>query len=190
MNHDPWLEPWLPMIARHAGARPVLELGCGPGQDTQVLAQAGHRVVGVDLSAAAIEQARARVPSCEFHCQDLRAAFPAARVGVVVASLSLHYFPWQETVDLVARVRAALVPGGLLLCRLNSTNDHHYGASGHPALGDNYYLVDGEPKRFFDRAAVQTLFAGGWTMSSLAEHVVHRYARPKALWEAVLVRAG
>jgi SAM-dependent methyltransferase len=192
MNDDPWLQPWLPLIARHAGTGPVLELGCGAGLDTQVLAQAAHRVVGVDLSAAAIEQARVRVPSCEFHCQDLRAAFPAAaaRVGVVVASLSLHYFPWRETVDLAARVREALVPGGLLLCRLNSTNDHHYGASGHPAIGDNYYLVHGEPKRFFDRAAVQALFVDGWTMTSLAEHVVHRYARPKALWEAVLARVG
>ena len=189
---DPWLDRWLPLIERHAAARPILELGCGGGRDSAILAAAGHRVVGIDRSVKAIEKARQRVPAGTFQCQDLRAPFPVgeAAAGVVIASLSLHYFPWAETEELVRRARRALMPGGLLLCRLNSTNDRHFGAVGHPAIEPNYYDVDGEPKRFFDRAAVDRLFRDGWRTIECGEWVIDRYDHPKVAWEVVLHREG
>ena len=183
---DLWLQRWLPLLAQRSAGAPVLELGCGSGQDSAVLAAAGHAVVGVDLSARAIAGARARVPSADFHCQDIRAPFPVGQAGAVVASLSLHYFPWPETLALVERIRETLRPGGVLLCRLNSTNDHEFGASGHAEIEPHYCMVDGEPKRFFDRAAVERLFASGWRILGLEEHIIHRYDRPKSAWEAVL----
>jgi SAM-dependent methyltransferase len=190
MTDDPWLEPWLPLIASKAHGVSILELGCGDGRDTEVLARAGHRVVGVDLSVSAVAEAASRLPSCEFHCQDIRAPFPeaGANVNVVLASLCLHYFPWAETVSIVRRIHHSLQPGGVLLCRLNSTEDHNFGASGHPEIERNFYMVNGEPKRFFDRPAVEQLFAEaeGWRLLSLRHQVVGRYALPKALWEAVL----
>jgi hypothetical protein len=109
---------------------------------------------------------------------------------VVVASLSLHYFPWPETLALAQRIRDVLAPAGFLLCRLNSTNDHNYGASGHQAIDGNYYLVNGEPKRFFSEPAVRELFASGWHVHALQEKVIQRYAHAKHVWEAVLARAA
>jgi len=53
------------------------------GRDSAVLAAAGHRVVGIDRSDSAIATARARVPSAEFHCQDVGAAFPVERANHV-----------------------------------------------------------------------------------------------------------
>lgn len=186
---DAWLERWLPLIAERAGKLPILELGCGSGQDTEVLAAAGHRVVGLDLSEKRIAGARKRVPEAEFHCQDLLAPFPVASANVVLASLSLHYFPWGVTLDLAHRIREVLGAHGILLCRLNSANDHNHGASGHPAIEPNYFSVEGEAKRFFDKHAVQTLFAGRWSTLYLEEKEVHRYAQPKWLWEAVLEKS-
>jgi SAM-dependent methyltransferase len=187
---DPWLERWLPLIAEHAGGRAILELGCGGGRDSATLAAAGHGIVGIDLSDKAVARARVRVPAGQFHVQDLRAPFPAADgLGVILASLSLHYFEWAETLALVARIHRHLRPGGILLCRLNSTADVHFGATGHPRIADNYYLVDGAPKRFFDRTAVDALFGDGWRMLSREEQVVDRYEQPKALWEVVAERA-
>src|SRR5262249_51119518 len=122
-SEDRWLERWLPLIGERAAGVPILELGCGGGRDSGDLAAAGHRVVGIDRSEMAIARARARVPSAEFHCQDIRAPWPVERAGVALASLSLHYFPWDETAALVERIRRILQPRGLLLCRLNSTND-------------------------------------------------------------------
>src|SRR6266481_2019071 len=80
---DPWLGRWLPLIGERADLS-VLEIGCGGGRDTEVLAGAGHRVVAIDLSADAIAKARARVPRAELHCQDIRAPFPVDAAGVVV----------------------------------------------------------------------------------------------------------
>lgn len=192
MHADPWLERWLPLVAERAGTRPILELGCGSGLDSSTLDGAGHRIVAIDLSPDSVAKARTRVPSGEFYCQDLRALFPPAARGtnVVIASLSLHYFPWDETVALVGRIFDLLPPAGLLLCRLNSTNDHHFGASGYPAIEPHYYLVDGNPKRFFSKAEVQALFATGWNVLHLEERIVHRYSSPKSLWEAVLEKAA
>ena len=188
---DRWLERWLPSIAAHAAGGPVLELGCGKGRDSAELAAAGMPVIGLDRSAVAIASARGRVPSGAFHCQDIRAPFPVAdeSIGVVLASLSLHYFDWPQTTGLVERVRRTLRPGGMLLCRVNSTNDHRHGASGHPAIAENFYLVEGRPKRFFDRAAVDRLFAGGWRSLACEEKVIDRYDLPKSVWEVALERA-
>jgi SAM-dependent methyltransferase len=186
---DRWLDHWLALIGERAAGLPILELGCGGGRDSAVLAAAGHRVVGIDRSDSAIAAARARVPSAEFHCQDVGAAFPVERVGVILASLSLHYFPWDETVALVDRIRRVLEPHGLLVCRLNSTNDQHFGASGHPAIDENFYLVDGAPKRFFDRAAIDRLFAEGWRVLHKKEGVIARYDHPKSVWEVILERS-
>lgn len=183
---DPWLKPWLALVRERAGGAPVLELGCGSGRDTATLVQAGCQVVGLDLSASAVATARLAVPQALLYAMDLQSPFPLAQAGVVVASLSLHYFTWPDTEALVERIHSTLTPQGLLLCRLNSTNDHHYGASGHPKIDDHYYLVDGEPKRFFDRAEVDKLFAKGWRVLSTAEHVIDRYTHPKAAWEVVL----
>lgn len=192
MGGDPWLERWMPLIRERAGPGPVLELGCGTGRDTATLAEAGLQVVALDLSRASIAAAKLRCPSAQFHCQDLRDPFPCGpeSTGVVIASLSLHYFDWEETLALVERVRATLRPGGFLVCRLNSTADRHFGAEGHPRIAENFYLVDGAPKRFFDAAAVDALFARGWQVISRREDTSLRYVRPKALWEVIAGKAA
>jgi SAM-dependent methyltransferase len=185
---DPWLSPWLPLLREHAADQPVLELGCGSGHDTATLLAAGLSVVAMDLSTEAVRQARDRAPGARFHVQDLRDPWPAdaTNLGGAVASLSLHYFPWHVTQQLVARIHHTLRPGGMLLCRLNSTDDHHFGASGHPAIEPHYYLVDGQPKHFFDRADIDHLFSSGWRTLSVRSPTIHRYAQPKQIWEIVL----
>ena len=80
---DRWPERWLPLIGERAGGLAILEVGCGGGRDTEVLAGAGYRVVAIDLSPDAIAKARARAPQAQFHCQDIRAAFPVDAAGVV-----------------------------------------------------------------------------------------------------------
>src|SRR3712207_2138476 len=55
-----WLAGALPAPGR------VVELGCGSGISTRLLAEAGHEVVGVDLSADLLAIARERVPEAEF----------------------------------------------------------------------------------------------------------------------------
>jgi SAM-dependent methyltransferase len=190
MRADPWLERWLPLIGERSAGHPVLELGCGTGRDTATLVRAGQRVVALDLSLASIALAKLRAPGAKFHRRDLRQPFPIgeAGTGVVIASLSLHYFPWPETVDLVERIRRRLRPNGILLCRLNSTKDRHFGAVGHERIAENFYRVRGAPKRFFDPESIDKLFAGGWNILGVQESVIDRYLQPKTAWEIVLER--
>lgn len=189
---DAWLDRWLPLLAQKAAGMPVLELGCGSGDDSEVLAAHGFSVIGLDLREDALVEARARVCRAEFLQQDLRAPFPVSpgSVGVVLASLCLHYFPWDETVAVVSRIHAALRPGGVLLCRLNSTHDVNHGATGFPAMGENYYLVDGHPKRFFDQGSVRSLFREGWHTLAAEALITHKYEKPKHVWEVVAAKVA
>lgn len=191
-NDDPWLDRWLPLVKERAINGLVLELGCGHGRDTATLVAAGLSVVGIDLSASEIELARRAVPEAMLFAQDLRDPFPRAakHVDVIVASLSLHYFSWAETLRLVERIHTQLGPTGVLLCRLNSTLDREYGAVGYPALEENYYLVEGHPKRFFDLLSINRLFANHWRMIAIEEMEIGRYSLPKVVWEVILEKAA
>ncbi|BDT69226.1 trans-aconitate 2-methyltransferase [Comamonadaceae bacterium OS-1] len=191
MQTDPWLTRWLPHIAEHAEGLPVLEIGCGSGADTATLVGAGIEVVAFDLDASAIERARQQVPGATFLVRDVREPFPpeVRETGAIVASLSLHYFPWDDTLALFQKVRQTLKPGGLLVCRLNSTQDIHFGATGYPEIEPNYYMVDGAPKRFFDQASVNAILATGWQILSVQHLFTDKYVKPKALWEFVCTKS-
>ena len=94
----------------------VLEIGCGTGQATRMLAARARRVVAWDLSPRMIEVARARsagVENIEYHAGDaLRYDYPAARFDAVVSIATLHHLPLEP---MVAEFRRTLRPGGVLL---------------------------------------------------------------------------
>jgi SAM-dependent methyltransferase len=184
---DAWLQRWLPLLRERTGERCVLELGCGQGRDTAVLQATGLRVVAIDRSGEALAGARRAVPGATFIESDLREPLPVepGDVGAIVASLSLHYFDWQTTRQIVERLRACLAPDGPLLCRVNSTRDVYHGASGHPAIEPGYFRVGDTTKRFFDRADLLTLFGDGWQVVALDEQTIDRYEQPKVVWELV-----
>lgn len=192
MAVDPWLHRWLPLLTARAGGQPVLEIGCGTGEDTATLQRAGFKVLAFDLSCDAVSSARARVPDATIECLDVREPFPARarNLGVVVASLSLHYFPWIETVAIVSRIRDVLRPDGVLACRLNATDDHNHGASGYQQIKPGLYSVRGQQKRFFDEESVLKLFASGWRRVSVEHRTTRKYVLAKAVWEVILEKDG
>ncbi len=58
----------------------VLDLGCGPGRDTMLLRERGHRVIGLDRSMGMLREARRRVGG-PLLCGDMR-AIPFANDGL------------------------------------------------------------------------------------------------------------
>ena len=184
---DPWLERWLPQLAE-ARDVPVLELGCGIGQDTRYLVDRGLRVIAGDYSRAALDTARELAAPAAFVQYDLRDGlpFPRETFPVIVAGLCLHYFTQAQTERIVAEVRDRLQPGGILLVRVNSVRDVHHGAVGHPEIEPGCYLVDGALKRFFDADDLRALFARGWQVRHLEERTMYRYQTPKVVWEVVV----
>jgi SAM-dependent methyltransferase len=186
-DSDPWLERWRDILETARNGN-VLELGCGVGRDSGYLAGLGLNLIASDYSSAALETCRQQAPLTDVRLLDIRTPLPFedGRFPVIVASLCLHYFPWPQTVAITTEIRRCLAPGGFLLTRVNSTNDIHFGASGHPEVEPGLYNVDGELKRFFDRTAVERLVVEDWKVHSLEELIVHHYDSPKVLWEVIL----
>lgn len=186
---DPWLDPMLDAM-RAAGER-VLELGCGIGEDAAELTARGFRVAAFDLSRKAVRAAVGNAPEAHCFVADLRAPLPvrSAAVDSVVASLSVHYFPWQTTVAIIAEVRRVLRPGGVFAFRVNATDDVNFGASQGEELEANFYHVplDGRNnrpyKRFFHETSVRALLTPGWRIDYLAHRTIRRYETPKQIWE-------
>lgn len=98
----------------------ILDLGCGPGLYTSRLARLGHRCVGIDYSPASIAYARAAAAeqglACRYEQADLREADLGAGVDLALLIFGeLNIFRPAHAAALLARVRAALAPGGALL---------------------------------------------------------------------------
>jgi len=93
----------------------VLDLGCGNGTVTRVLAEQ-HRVTGVDLSAAQLERARHRVPAAAFlHADATELELPGSSFDAVVSTFVFGHVPRAEQAPLLARIHGWLRPGGWFL---------------------------------------------------------------------------
>ena len=113
-------EQILPLAAEHlAGAREVLDVGCGEGQVARLAAAGGAaRVVGVDPTWAQLVLARERGGGVGYARSDAAALpFPAEAFDAVVACLVFEHI---DTVDeALAEVGRVLRPGGVFLFFLN-----------------------------------------------------------------------
>jgi trans-aconitate 2-methyltransferase len=100
------------------GATSVVDLGCGPGNSTELLVQrfAGAAVVGTDNSEAMLVSARERLPQARFELSDISAWQPELPVDLIYANASLQWVPDHET--LIPRLFAALAPGGVLAVQM------------------------------------------------------------------------
>ena len=93
-------------------ARRALELGTGSGVTSRrVLARHPHaQLTGVDSSEEMI--AAADLPGADLRLQDLRDPLPEGPFDIVFSALAVHHLEGPQKADLIARVAAALAPGG------------------------------------------------------------------------------
>ncbi|MGW6482267.1 class I SAM-dependent methyltransferase [Streptomyces sp. NPDC055059] len=92
----------------------VLELACGTGQWTPLLAARARSVTAVDAAAEVLALARARTasPTVQFLEADLFAWQPPRRYDTVFFAFWLSHVPPTRLPDLWNTVAAALAPGG------------------------------------------------------------------------------
>jgi len=108
--------PFVELLARVGAEQPrtVVDLGCGPGNLTALLAARwpAASVHGVDSSAEMITKARGTHPELGFEVGDLRDWRPAEPVDVLVSNATLQWVP--DHLDLLPGLVAAVRPGGWL----------------------------------------------------------------------------
>lgn len=111
--------PFVDLLARVAVSDPavVVDLGCGPGNLTALLARRwpAATVTGVDSSPEMIERARTEAPAVDFAVADLRdwlADAAPAGVDVLVSNATLQWVPGH--LDLLPALVGAVAPGGWL----------------------------------------------------------------------------
>ena len=111
---------WTALLQSHLPTSPasILDIGCGTGSLSVVLAELGHHVIGIDLSPAMITLARQKAASkghtIQFQVMD--AVFPqfkAQQFEVIVCRHLLWALPDREQV--LQRWANLLKPDGLFL---------------------------------------------------------------------------
>jgi SAM-dependent methyltransferase len=186
-----WLSTFIEPL-RTAGTR-LLELGCGRlYADAEVLADLGLRVAACDLKLTDLPDH----DGVHAFVADISRPLPvrSASVDVVLASLSLHYFPWSTTNAVVDEIHRVLRPSGLLLMRVNATDDVEHGAGVGEEIEPNYFDSGGEfgasRKRYFDEVAVRELLGARFALQQLRHVATYRFGPIKQVWECLAISAS
>ncbi|MFT3665055.1 trans-aconitate 2-methyltransferase [Piscinibacter sp.] len=114
--------PELPSTAANA-APLVVDLGCGPGNSTELLAARypQARLLGLDSSAAMLQAARERLPRARFELGDIARWTPGAPPDLIFANAALQWVPDHER--LLPRLMGLLAPGGVLAVQVPDNLD-------------------------------------------------------------------
>jgi trans-aconitate 2-methyltransferase len=101
--------------------RSAIDIGCGPGNSTQLLVErfSGATVRGVDSSADMIEAARQRLPQVQFDTVDIGRWNDSGPFDVIFANAVLQWLPDHDT--LLPSLVARLTEGGSLAIQMPDT---------------------------------------------------------------------
>jgi SAM-dependent methyltransferase len=100
----------------------VLDAGCGTGRTAIELAQRDIEIVGVDLDAVMLQQARAKAPQLDWRLGDLSviALDKSFDLIVMAGNVMIYLTPGTEAAT-VANMARHLKPGGLLVAAFELT---------------------------------------------------------------------
>jgi SAM-dependent methyltransferase len=132
-------------VCREFGLRPArsLDLGCGTGTLAILMAEAGWKVIGLDLSEAMLAQARQKAldaaQAVEFVQQDMRDFRIEEPVALVTSFYdTVNHLLFAEDLQSTFRgVARALLPGGLFVFDINTE------ATFHQLWGGATHFIDG-----------------------------------------------
>lgn len=185
--YDNWLDSFHSII--HNCQTPILDLGCGSGNNTLYLIEKGKKVIACDISENAIDNIKKNFPEIEnAKCFNMLEGMPFQdnTFELIVADLSLHYFKDKDTRHIINELQRILKGNGYLIIRVNSLNDKNHGAGEGIEIEDHLYKTsDGRLKRFFDEKDIIKYFHN-FQIDYLKEETMARYKLPKKLYKVCL----
>lgn len=104
----------IPLIA----PRRVVDIGCGPGNSTQLLAARwpDAKIAGLDTSPDMLRQARERLPAAAFTLADIATWVPEPDTDLLYANASLQWLP--DNMAVMEHLLQALPPGAALAVQM------------------------------------------------------------------------
>ena len=132
---------WAKFILSHLSptATKGVDLACGTGKMTRILASNRLDVTGMDASSEMLSQATAQGGKCRYVCQSLQQFSTPSKVDfVTVVNDGLNYLTTDELNTFFTKVYANLKSGGTLIFDLST----QYKLS--QVVGNNVFFVDDE----------------------------------------------
>lgn len=167
---------------------PIVDLGCGLGNDTLYLIEKGKEVLACDYSDIAIETIQKDFPDVKTKIFDMTKQFPIEDnfTDIVIADLSIHYFTKEVTKRVIAEIKRILKPNGIFLFRVNSINDTNF-ISKQNQMEEDFYWEESQKrsKRCFSEESIREFF-GSWKIEKIQEETMLRYGRTKMLWNCAV----
>lgn len=167
----PRLRPAVELLARIGAERPerVLDLGCGAGNVTALLAERwpDALVTGVDSSAEMLARATADHPGITWVEADLATWEPAGPVDVVFSNATLHWL--DDHARLFPRLAGWVATGGWLAVQM----PHNHAAPAHQLLFETAEDARWAPTLAarLRKAPVSAASAYYYLLASAARHV-------------------
>lgn len=184
---DDWLDKFANII--DSCKTPILDLGCGSGNDTLYLINKGKKVISCDQSINAINNIIKNFPEVyDTRCFDMLDGMPFDDnyFEVIIADLCLHYFKEKDTFMILNELKRILVNKGSLMLRVNSINDVNHGAGEGLEIEPHLYETsDKRLKRFFDENDIKYFFKD-FDIEYLNEEVMTRYNSEKRLYRCLV----
>ena len=135
---DHRLRPALDLIARIPLAAPerVVDLGCGPGNVTKLLAERWPqaRVTGIDNAPAMLERARKDYPRLDWRQADIASWRAETPADLLYSNAALQWLDHHET--LYPRLLRQLAPGGVLAVQVPRNDDSPSHVAIRETVGD------------------------------------------------------
>lgn len=152
----------------------VLDLGCGTGVLTRLLADKGYDMIGVDGSFDMLEAARQHESDILYLCQDMREFELYGTVQAVVSVCdSLNYITEpQELLTVFRLVNNYLERGGLFIFDLNTPYKYR------ELLGDSTFAEERDDKAFiWDNCFDEDSGINEYALTLFTEDADGRYTR-------------
>ena len=157
----PLLRELIKTIPKTHSDRPrILDLGCGPGQDTRYLRSRGYASVGLDAVGSFVSRAREKPPLTPFVRADLRRLpFGSEGFEAIWSAASLIHLSKSEISRVLASLLRIVRPGG----RLAATLAHGMvsGVVSHGWLPGRYI------SRWTKAELAEAVTRAGWTIDGL-----------------------
>ena len=166
----------LKILGRMAPRSTLLSAGCGAGLYDGMLLEAGHNVVGIDLSAGMLARARERFPKVRYEKKGLQEmVFQNEFDGVICIDALEHVFP-EEWPVIVHGFREALKPGGMLYFTLDISATDWLEEDYEQAMSRGLPVVFGEVVAEVDVALEKVMaMEYGDIPDELADRAVYHY---------------